>query len=251
MFTGATTLSRDYDISINNYKTFRHAIRPEISYLLVQGTEQDDLPLLDNEDRIVEKNWLQYGLNNYFRAIRLDEFSLFRSNFSSLKINQVYDFDNKDHPFSDVHLKLSVRGFESLFFQYETSLSVYGQGVTSYSLEADYLNKRGDFLNLDYRYKLYPDIDPPYFYSDVEGESLHEFRISLARRLSHLFSIRLNTTYSLSSESTVDSTFSLIYHNPCWNLEFAATRSFGDNGFYLLFSLVGIGSSIDVSLPEF
>jgi len=248
---GATTISRDYDISIKNYKTFRHAIRPELSYILVQGTDQEDLPSLDNEDRILEKNWIQYGLNNYFRAIRPDEITLFRGNFSSFKVNQVYDFDRGDHPFSDLHFELTVRGFENLFFQYETSVSVYGEGITSYSLDAGYANRRGSFLNLDYRYKSNAEIDPPYFYSDIEGDSLHEFRMNLASRLSHLFSVKFNATYSLTSDSTVDSTLSLVYHNPCWNLEFAATRSIGDNSFYLLFSLAGLGTSLDLSLPEF
>jgi hypothetical protein len=43
----------------------------------------------------------------------------------------------------------------------------------------------------------------------------------------------------------------LIYHNPCWTLEFAASRNVGDNSFYLLFSLAGIGTPIDFGLPEF
>jgi LPS-assembly protein len=251
LLTGATTLSRDYDLSINKYKTFRHAIRPELSYLLVQGTDQDELPILDNEDRIIEKNWLQYGLNNYFRAIRLDEIALFRSNFSSFKINQVYDIDAEDHPLSDIYFEFIVRGFHNLYFHYETTLSVYGEGVTTYSLETRYKNSRGDSVNLDYRYKLHPEIDPPYFYTDALGESLHEIRGNFTSRLSQLFSIKFDTTYSMSSNSTVDSTFSLIYHNPCWTLEFAATRNVGDTSFYLLFSLAGIGTPIDVSLPEF
>jgi hypothetical protein len=95
----------------------------------VQGTDQDDLPILDNEDRLLEKNWLQYAINNYFRAIRLDEIALFRSNFSSLKINQVYDVDAEDHPFSDLYFEFIVRGFQDLFFSYATTLSVYGEGV--------------------------------------------------------------------------------------------------------------------------
>ncbi|KPK26938.1 MAG: hypothetical protein AMJ61_07310, partial [Desulfobacterales bacterium SG8_35_2] len=251
LLTGATTLSRDYAISTKKYKTFRHAIRPELSYILVQGTDQDELPILDNEDRILEKNWLQYGLNNYFRAIRLDEIALFRSNFSSFKINQVYDIDAEDHPLSDLYFEFIVRGFQNLFFRYETTLSVYGEGVTTYSLETRYKNTRGDSINLDYRYKLHPEIDPPYFYTDAQGESLHEIRGNLTSRLSQLFSIKFDTTYSMSSDSTVDSTFSLIYHNPCWSLEFAATRNVGDTSFYLLFSLAGIGTPIDVSLPEF
>ena len=251
LLTGATTLSRDYDIAIQKYKTFRHAIRPEISYLLVQGTGQDDLPILDNEDRLLEKNWLQYALNNYFRAIRLDEIALFRSNFSSLKINQVYDIDAEDHPFSDIYFEFIVRGFQDLFFSYATTLSVYGEGVTTYGLETTYKNRRGDSVNLDYRYKLHPDIEFPYFYTDASSESLHELRGSFASRLSQLFSIKFDTTYSLSSHSTVDSTFSLAYHNPCWTLEFAASRNVDDTSFYLLFSLAGIGTPIDLSLPEF
>jgi len=251
LLTGATTLSRDYDISIKNYKTFRHAIRPEISYLLEQGTGQDELPILDNEDRIPEKNWLQYGLNNYFRAIRLDEIALFRRNFSSFKINQVYDIDAGDHPFSDLYLELIVRGFQDLFFRYETSVSLYGEGITTYSLETLYTNRRGDIFNLDFRYKRHPNIDFPYFYTDAKGESLHEIRGNFESRLSQLFSIKFDATYSLSSNNTVDSTFGLVYHNPCWTLEFAASRSVDDTSFYLVFSLAGIGSPIDFSLPEF
>ena len=251
LLTGATTLSRDYDIAIKKYKTFRHAIRPELSYLLVQGTDQDDLPILDNEDRILEKNWLQYGLNNYFRAIRLDEIALFRRNFSSFKLNQVYDIDAGNHPFSDLYFEFIVRGFQDLYFRYETTLSVYGEGVTTYNLETRYQNKRGDSVNLDYRYKLHPDIDPPYFYTETAGESLHEIRGNFESRLSQLFSIKFDTTYSLSSASTVDSTFSLVYHNPCWTLEFAASKNTGDTSFYLLFSLAGISTPIDFGLPEF
>jgi LPS-assembly protein len=249
--SAATTLSRDYNTAIGDYRTFRHAVRPEVSYLLVRSSDQDDLPMLDNEDRILEKNWLQYGINNYFRAIRIDEVSLFRNNFSSFKIDQVYDIDADDHPFSDLHFEFIIRGFENLFLGYETSVSVYGEGVTTYSLETRYHTKRGDWLNLDYRYKLHPDIDPPYFFTDADTESLHELRTQVQTRLSHLFSARFDSTYSLSSDSTVDSTFSLIYHNPCWELEFAATRNSGDTSFYLLFSLGGISTPIDFGLPEF
>lgn len=251
LLSGATTLSRDYDISVKNYKTFRHAMRPEISYLLVQGTNQNDLPILDDEDRILEKNWIQYGLNNYFRAIRTNETALFRSNFSSFKINQVYDIDADSHPFSDIYFEFIIRSFENLYFRYETTLSAYGEGITTYSLEAQYKNRRGSRLNLDYRYKLHPDIDSPYFYTDAEGESLHEIRAYFETRLSQRFSVKMDTTYSLSSDTTVDSTFSLIYHNPCWNVELAANRNAGDSSLYLLFSLAGIGTPIDFSLPEF
>jgi LPS-assembly protein len=251
LLTGATTLSRDYDLSMKRYKTFRHAMRPELSYILVKGTGQEDLPILDNEDRLQEKNWVQYGFNNYFRAIRPHETALFSNNFSSFKINQVYDIDAEENPFSDLYFEFIVRGWQDLYLRYETTLSMYDEGVTTYSLEARYKNRRGDRLNIDYRYKLHPDIEPPYFYTEAAGESLHEIRANVESRLSRLFSVKYDATYSLSSNSTVDSTFSLVYHNPCWTLEFAASRNIGDNSFYLLFSLAGIGTPLDFGLPEF
>ncbi|MBW2467235.1 MAG: LPS assembly protein LptD, partial [Deltaproteobacteria bacterium] len=249
--TGATTLSRDYDIAVKKFRTFRHAIRPELSYLLVKGSDQDDLPMLDDEDRIAEKNWLQFSLNNYFRAIRYDEVALFRHNYSSLKINQVYDLDAGEHPFSDIHLEFIVRGFKDLFFRYETSVSVYGEGVTTYSLETRYQNQRGDRVNLDYRYKRHPDIYFPYFFNDAAEESVSELRTNLETRLSKLFSLKFDNIYSLSSENTVNSTLSLMYHNPCWTLEFAANKTPDDTGVYLRISLAGISSSMDFGLPEF
>jgi LPS-assembly protein len=249
--TGATTLSRDYGLSSEKYKSFRHAIRPELSYLLVQGSDQDDLPFLDDEDRIMEKNWLQFSLNNYFRAIRFDEISLFRTNFSSFKISQVYDIDAEDHPFSDIYFEFIIRGFQNLFFRYKNTLSVYGEGATTYSLETRYKTSRGDMLSLDYSYKRDQEIYPPYFYSVTGDESLSELSTKLESRLSRLFSVEFDYTYSLSSNSTVNSTFSLIYHNPCWTLEFAANKTPDDTGFYLVLSLTGISTPLDFSLPEF
>ena len=246
----ATTLSRDYGLTFKDYKAFRHAVRPEISYLLERGTDQEDLPNLDYADRIQEKNWLLYGFNNYFRAIRKDETRLFRRDFSSFKIKQVYDIDADDHPYSDIYLELIVRGISNLFFRYDTSISVYGKGVTTYTLEANYNNRRGNMFHVDYRYKQHPDIDPPYFYTDSKGEAQHEISGNIESRISRLFSVKYDTTYSLSSDNTVDSTFSIIYHNPCWNLEFSASRNNGDDSFYLMFSLAGIGSPESSGLPE-
>jgi LPS-assembly protein len=247
----ATTFVRDFNITKEKPRTFRHAVRPEISYLYVSDADQDDLPEFDSVDNIAGRNWLHYNLNNYFRIIGSDETSLFRTNFSSFKISQVYDIDEDEHPFADLYLELVLRGKENLYFRYRTTVSMYGEGVTTYSLESRYAGKKLNRFNLDYRYKRDPQIESPFFYTEPVDDSLHEINIDLRSKLSHLFSAGLNLTYSFSSSNTVDSTLSLIYHPACWSLEFNANKTFDDTSFSLLFSLSGLGEAIKFGLPEF
>jgi hypothetical protein len=57
--------------------------------------------------------------------------------------------------------------------------------------------------------------------------------------------------YSLTTDESIDSTFGLVYHNPCWTIEFAASRDTADDSFYLIFSLTGAGSPMDLKAPGY
>jgi LPS-assembly protein len=245
----ATTAVRDYKLSVGSFKTFRHAIRPELFYLYADDIYEDELPQLDSKDDIDTINWLKYSLNNYFRVIRIDDPVLFNNNFSSLEISQVYDFDAPDHPFSDLYFELILRTFEDLYLLFETTVSMYGEGVTLYSLETRYANQRGDIFNLDYRYKNNPQIEAPYFFTKSDEESLHEITSDFKSKLSTNFSARYNLTYSFSSSSMVDSSFSLIYHPHCWSTELTFSKTPDDKSFTLLFSLSGLGNTLKLGLP--
>jgi LPS-assembly protein len=248
-FNLATTAVRDYDLSIGSFKSFRHAIRPGLFYTYVDDIYEDNLPQLDSKDDIGTINWLKYSLNNYFRVIRFDDPVLFNNNFSSLEISQVYDFDTSDHPFSDLYFELILRTFEDLYLLFETTVSMYGEGITLYSLETRYANQRGDIFNLDYRYKNNPAIEAPYFYTKSDEDSLHEITSDFRSKLSTNFSAGYNLTYSFSTSSMVDSSFSLIYHPHCWEMEFTFSKTPDDKSFALMFSLSGLGDTPKLGLP--
>ena len=244
----ATTAVRDYNFSMGSFKAFRHALRPELFYTYVDTIYEDELPQLDNRDDIDQINWLKYSLNNYFRILRVDDPVLFNNNFSKLEISQVYDFDESDKPFSDLYFELILRTFEDLYLLFETTVSMYGEGITLYSLETRYANQRGDMFNLDYRYKSNPKIDEPYFYTESNEDSLHEISSELHTRLSSLFTAKYNFIYSFSTSNMVDSTFTLVYHPHCWGLEMSFSKTPDDKRIGVLFSLSGIGDTIGFDL---
>ncbi len=245
----ATTAVKDYDLSIGSFKAFRHAIRPELRYSFVDEIYEDELPQLDSKDDIDKINRLKYSLNNYFRIIRFDDPVLFKNNYSSLEISQVYDFDASDKPFSDIYFELILRTFDDLYLLFETTASMYGEGITLYSLETRYANQRGDIFNLDYRYKTNPEIEAPYFFTESDEDSLHEITSDFQSKLSDLFSAKYNLTYSFSSNSMVDSTFTLVYHPHCWELDLSFSKTPDDKSFALLFSLSGLGDTLELGMP--
>jgi LPS-assembly protein len=250
-FTAATTLSRSFDIALKDNVALYHAIRPELTYMLRQETGGGGAPTLDREDLAPERNWLQYSINNFFLLRRPGGDDPLRTNFSWVKISQVYDFDAGDRPFSDIAFHFTTRGFMDLFFDYGTSLSVYGEDLTTHNLTARYNNSRGDRFALHYHYKRHPDIESPYFSVESSGDSLQEIRGNIETRLTRLFSVKVDMAYSLTTDESIDSTFGLVYHNPCWTIGFAASRDTADDSFYLIFSLTGAGSPMDLKAPGY
>jgi LPS-assembly protein len=148
-----------------------------------------------------------------------------------------------------MYFELILRAFEDLYLLFETTVSMYGEGITLYSLETRYANQRGDIFNLDYRYKKNLAIEAPYFYTKSDEDSLHEITSDFQSKLSTDFSARYNLTYSFSTSSMVDSSFSLIYHPHCWEVDFTFSKTPDDKSFALMFSLSGIGNTLKLGMP--
>ena len=61
-----TALSRIFAVDSLGLKQIKHVFEPGISYLFVPRVNQDDIPIMDNIDRINRRNVLTFAVNNRF-----------------------------------------------------------------------------------------------------------------------------------------------------------------------------------------
>jgi len=61
-----TALSRVFAVDSLGLKQVKHVVEPELSYLFVPGTNQNNIPIMDNIDRINRRNVLTFAVNNRF-----------------------------------------------------------------------------------------------------------------------------------------------------------------------------------------
>lgn len=245
--TAATTLLRDFTLPHN---LFRHLFRPEIGYHYISSVNQSDLPLFDYNDRIAAENWFSLDLVNYFfHSTPENQSSSGFREWGFVKLGQAYDLDATSHRLSDIFIELGVQPLPGMNLRYDTVISVHGQGIPHYNLEASYRNDSGTVFTVDYRYKRHSALQAPFFYSTSLDDSIHEFNISLQKRITDTITVQFNQSQSLSSDQVVDSTLRLLYQPGCWSLEVGASRTADDSRAMLIFSLTGIGKALEIGLP--
>ncbi len=244
-----TTLFRDYIVNDKNGLKFRHIFRPGLGYNYISAFDQDDLPNLDSSDRIAKKRLLSYWLDNYMGTVPADGAFSLNKKYGSLKFSQIYDFDRDETPFSDVLIKLDITPYKNLRLQYETSISMYDQGVTHHYLTANFSHQRGHSLTVEYRYVKYNSVVPPYFFAEPRGDGVHQLNAGIESRLTKSLAAKFYMEHSLITNEVIDATLSLNYHPSCWGLELVAYRSPDDRSLMAIFSLEGIGGTLPLGIP--
>ncbi len=244
--TVATTLRRDFSLSKG---IFRHLFRPEAGYHYGSAVNQAKLPLFDDNDRIAAKNWISLDLANYFFQSNNNKLLFDFRDWGYLKLSQTYDIDAPSHQFSDLLLELELSPLPEMNIRYDTVISIHGQGIPYYNLEARYRNDRGTSFSLDYRYKRHSEILEPFFYTDHLDDSIHEFNVAVQKRLTETITLQFNQAHSFSTGQVVDSTLRVLYQPGCWSMEVAASRTADDSRAMVIFSLAGIGKALEIGLP--
>jgi LPS-assembly protein len=247
-----TTLVRDFSLDFWSYQWLEHTLRPEINYHYLSNVSQDKLPEFDSEDRILARDWITIVLNNYFNLGGYDQsLTALNRHVGSLKISQTGDLQNEQlKPLSDILLKLELLPFYKFNLTYETTLSVYGQGVNRYNLVTRYIEKNKS-LTLDYRYNRYPGVAAPYFYyENADVGALHELNLAAQTILTNNFSLKGDITRSLATDRSVGESIRLIYHPPCWSMDLSLTNTPDDQKISITFSLTGIGNIFGLSLAS-
>ncbi len=231
----ATTLHRDFTLGDESETRFlSHAIRPYGRYLFIPTSDQTNLPLFDQKDRVEAANRITYGISNFFRYYKQNESAYASREYAYVNIFQSYDDrTSRAENFSDINGELEFNPTEFLQFRYETAVNLYGEGVTYYDFRTSYITRRDDTLFANYKYK-----------KDLE---VHEITAGARIHLGDSLIARTNLTHSFNrSVGLVAGTVGLLYQPSCWGVELAATKTSEDARLMLIFSLTGLGKAVEI-----
>jgi LPS-assembly protein len=257
-----STLLKNFGLNESEITSWDHRLRPYVQYDYIPKTNQDDLPIFDQVDRIQDSNAITYGTNNFFELFS-DTKKKHAHDYGYFKISESYDLrqEYSDRPLTPVTFQLGWTPINNFALSYKTKVGVYGEGVVLYSIDSIYRNSRGDSLAVDYRYSSADKIiGSPYnsadnfnfaspfiyYYSGI-GE-IHEINVFVKAKIVDTFSAAYKIEHSLSQSQTIQQNISLIYHPACWSVELRSNYTPGDQGIMLLFNLANIGNPLGVNL---
>ncbi|MCX5870970.1 MAG: LPS assembly protein LptD [Deltaproteobacteria bacterium] len=264
-----TTLLRNFGLNENEATSWDHRLRPYVQYDYLPKTNQDDLPLFDQVDRIQDSNAITYGVNNFFEIFN-DTKKKSGHDYGYLKVWESYDLrqEYSDRPLTPVSFKLGWTPIDNFVLSYQTNIGIYGEGVVLYSLDSIYSNSRGDSLGVNYRYSSTDKIiGSPYnstnsyynntdsyniaspFYAYYNGlRDIHEINVFAKAHISDTIFAAYRIEHSLSQSQTIAQDISLIYQPACWSVELRSNYTPGDQGIMLLFNLANIGNPLGINL---
>ncbi len=235
----ATVLVRNFKPDLAKLKELKHTFRPNLKYNYLYTGDQSKFPDLDSNDRLAPGNLLTWQLNNYFLISTIDDKDNNHSrNLGSVKLSQSFDLkesrrettgtNDKRRPLSGLNLDIEAYPLANLYLRYYTTLDVYGNGVTAYTLTSHFNNSRSDSFSIDYNY---------------QKGSARDLATTARIKLHHLLSARYSTSRSFLTDHKTNESIGLIYTPDCWTLAIDASQDSEDKRVMLTLSLTGIGKA--------
>ncbi len=231
----STTLARTY--TLESGSQIRHTIRPRIIYQYRPPESQDNLPDIDELDRLEPTNRLTYSLLTFVSSKSLLGKNRYAySDLLRLKIEQSYDIREsirdlapgvERRPFSDVYGEIEVRPMPYMFFRYDTTYNLYGEGFTTYNFLGRLYSPAGDHLNIDYRFNRITDIN--------------ELNLDLNLAISSSWRGMYRFKRSFAQNTALESEYGLRYQSSCWALEGRLKDDQDETRFTIHLELLGIG----------
>ncbi len=252
--TVGTSLSRFYRDILGEGTGLLHLLRPEVEYNYVPAKDQAELPNLDSQDRIAAKNWLQYGVTNYFRFSETENGTIRTRKFARIRLSQIYDLKEarRDlaagetrYPFSDLWLQTDVYPTPTLDLGYDATWSVTGQGISSYDLTMRWHGSARGALSADYWYRQDREQEAPYFHRSGPTMSAQALSLSGNFALTEKLQLKGSVSHSFTNSQTRETNLQLIYSPSCWAVEAQYSKSLNDRRVAVLFSLAGLGKLLE------
>ncbi|MBI5682676.1 MAG: LPS-assembly protein LptD [Deltaproteobacteria bacterium] len=230
-----TTFVRIYALDGKEQK-LKHTIRPKITYTYIPDDDQTSLPSFDDVDRITRSNTFNYSVN----TILTSKFSLDNKTYTRdvvyLDIKQSYDINeatrdlssstDKRKPFSDVTLETILKPFDWMSASWKRQYDVYDNWFEKQDTSFGISSKRGDNLNLSYRY-IRNDVE----YLDAGARFKATDTVDLT----------YNYRYSYSGSKGIETEYGVDYHKQCWGVSVTFTDKLEEKLFMVTFNLLGLG----------
>ena len=272
-----TNFSRSYNVDQETLKKVRHAVRPELSYTYVPDVDQEELPLIDTQDRVINRRRIAYSLTNTLtsksliapqvrearaqetqpREETLRETILTETpsdydyrDFMRLKVGQYYDLAREYHPFSPFFGKLQFLPAEKISLDSEIAYNVYEQSFDRYNIGLSLSARQKDRLSVSYRY----DRDPLAVERLDEYDTQQEIFLPTLtdnKKIDYLFTeLRLGLTERFTLITSYEDDFEdgsttygagFVYDSQCWTFETLFHYGTDDIGFEFRIRLKGIG----------
>jgi LPS-assembly protein len=272
-----TDLSRVYTVDEENMSKVKHAVRPELDYTYVPDVDQNDLPLIDTKDRVINRRRLAYSLNNTLTSkspisqqdrearaqgaqpreespretIVTETPSDFDyRDFMRLKVGQYYDFARDWRPFSPFFGKLQFLPAEKISLDSEAAYNVYLQNFDRYNVGLGLSARQRDLLRISYRYDRNPlaverldDYDTQqdiFLPPTTENKKVDYLFTELHLGLTERFTLITSYEKDVTDHSyTYGAGF--VFDSQCWTFETLGTYGTDNIGFEFRIRLKGIG----------
>ncbi len=235
------------DFSINAYtvvqrifnaggsKSFKNTIKPEVTYEYIPDISQPDLYWLRP---IEKKSLMTYGLTSFLIEKKTNEKgeASYRD-FMRFKVFQSYNFLAKSHKddFSSISAQLDLWPTKRI---YSKTVATYDHTKSDFTHFYETLavsDKRGDNLSLNYNY---------------DRGSTQQFDANVWFVLTDTLNLIYSSKYDFKEDDFLESTYGLIYHPQCWQLDFQVhniNRSEdgtipSETRIIVMFTLEGLGS---------
>jgi LPS-assembly protein len=217
-------------------ESVKHTVRPRIVHTYIPDQDQDDLPNFDSIDRIDNENLLTYSLTNTLTSKTRKEGSFAFINrrdqdkttiidsqtdysyndFLRFELEQSYDIKeakqkDSEKPFSPIGARLDFFPGKYIGLDADALWSVYDYKFLSHNIGTNLWDRRGDKLQVEYRYTRQSDeIDLN------EAKSLYgnlRMKVTDRLRVSGLYE------YNFLDKTRVQTGFGLNYAADCWSFE--------------------------------
>ena len=217
-------------------EAIKHTVRPRVVHTYIPDQDQDDLPNFDSIDRIDNENLLTYSLTNTLTSKTRKEGSFAFINrrdqdkttiidsqtdysyndFFRFELEQSYDIKeakqkDSEKPFSPIGARLDFFPGKYIGLDADALWSVYDYKFLSHNLGANLWDKRGDKLQVEYRYTRQSDEISLNQANSIYGNL--RVKVTDRLRVSGLYE------YNFLDKTRVQTGFGLNYTADCWSFE--------------------------------